>query len=65
MTELRVVYPPSGKKTFFWQPLAGLAGHNQVPFVDKLAVMDVGWLWLYILAYLTALFVSKALLKVA
>ena len=65
VTGLRVVYPPSGKKPVFWQPLAGLAGHPQVPFADKLAVMDLGWLWLYILAYLPALFISKALLKVA
>jgi pyruvate,water dikinase len=62
--ELRVVYPPAGKKQVFWQPLVGLAGHK-VPFAETLAVMDVGWLLLYILAYLPALFLSKAVLKVA
>lgn len=62
--ELRVVYPPAGQKPFFWKPLAGIAGHN-VPLAEKLSVMDVGWLLLYILAYLPALFLSKAALKVA
>ena len=62
--ELRVVYPPAGQKQVFWQPLAGLTGHN-VPFAGKLATMNVGWLLLYILAYLPALFLSKAILKVA
>jgi hypothetical protein len=60
-----VVFPPSTQKRAFWQPLVGLAGHEKIPFADKLAVIDVGWLWLYILAYLPALFLSKAALKVA
>jgi hypothetical protein len=49
----------------FWQPLAGLARHDQLPLAGALAVTDIGWLWLYILAYLPALFLSRAVLKVA
>jgi hypothetical protein len=63
--DVRVVYPPPGQKPVFWQPLAGLRAHDQLPFAKDLAAMDIGWLWLYILTYLPALLVSRAVLKVA
>jgi hypothetical protein len=63
--ELRVVYPPSRQKPVFWQPLAGLGGCDHLPFAKDLARVDVGWLWLYILTYLPALFLTRAVLKVA
>jgi pyruvate,water dikinase len=63
--EVRIVYPPPARKQVFWQPLAGLARHDQLPLAGALAVTDIGWLWLYILAYLPALFLSRAVLKVA
>jgi hypothetical protein len=63
--ELQVVYPPSRQKRVFWQPLAGLGARAHVPFAKDLATMDIGWLWLYALTYLPALFVSRAVLKVA
>ncbi|MGA2544329.1 MAG: PEP/pyruvate-binding domain-containing protein [Verrucomicrobiota bacterium] len=63
--ELRAVYPPPRQKPVFWQPLAGLGAHDQLPFAKDLAMMDIGWLWLYLLTYLPALFVSRAVLKVA
>jgi len=63
--ELRVVYPPSGRKPVFWQPLAALGAHGHIPFAKTLATMDIGWLWLYILTYLPVLFLTRALLKVA
>jgi phosphohistidine swiveling domain-containing protein len=63
--EVRIVYPPPAQKQVFWQPLAGLARHDQLPLAGALAVTDIGWLWLYILAYLPALFLSRAVLKVA
>jgi pyruvate,water dikinase len=63
--EVRVVYPPPAQKLVFWQPLAGLARHDQLPFARDLARLDLGWLWLYILAYMPALFLARAALKVA
>lgn len=63
--ELRVVYPASGQKPIFWEPLARLGAHDHIPFAKALSAMDVGWLWLYILTYLPVLFISRALLKVA
>jgi len=63
--ELRAVYPPPRQKPVFWQPLAGLSAHEQLPFAKDLARMDIGWLWLYLLTYLPALFASRAVLKVA
>ena len=63
--ELRVVYPPPGQKPAFWQPLAGIGAHDHMPFAKNLDKMDVGWLWLYVFAYLPVLFVSRAVLKVA
>jgi hypothetical protein len=63
--ELRVVYPPSGQKPVFWQPLANLGAWDRLPLASHLAAMDIGWLWVYILAYLPVFFVAKAVLKVA
>ena len=63
--ELRVVYPPSRQKPVFWQPLAGIGVHERLLFARNLAAMDVGWLWVYVLVYLPALFVTRAVLKVA
>ena len=63
--ELRVVYPPSGQKPIFWQPLAGLAAHSTITFLCALARLDIGWLWLYILTYLPVLFMTRSLLRVA
>jgi uncharacterized membrane protein (DUF106 family) len=55
--ELRVVCPKSKLEPVFWRPLASLGG--------RAASIDLGWLWLYILAYLPALVVVRAVLKVA
>jgi pyruvate,water dikinase len=63
--QLRVVVPRPKVKSVFWQPLAMLAGHDAIPFASRLAAMDVGWLWLYILVYVPVLFVARRGLKVA
>jgi rifampicin phosphotransferase len=63
--ELRIVYPRSNQKPVFWQPLASLAGHDQIPLATRLAAVDAGWLWLYILTYLPALVLARFMLKVA
>lgn len=55
--ELRVVYPKPKQDPVFWRPLAALGG--------RLATIDVGWLWLYILVYLPTLVLARAVLKVA
>jgi rifampicin phosphotransferase len=48
--ELRVVYPNASRKPVFWQPLAAV---------------NIGWLWLYVLTYLSALAMLRAVLRVA
>jgi hypothetical protein len=63
--ELRIVYPKSKHEAVFWRPLAPLAGHEQTAWAMRLASVDVGWLWLYILAYLPTLILARAILKVA
>lgn len=65
LQKLRVVFPPSTQKQAFWQPFRSLARHDHLPLVGKFAVIDVGWLWLYVFAYLPTLFLSKAALRIA
>jgi len=55
--ELRVVYPKAKYEPVFWRPLA--------PLSPRLATIDLGWLWLYVLTYLPALVLARAVLKVA
>ena len=63
--ELRVVYPKPRHKPAFWMPLASVAGRAPAPWVARLAAIDIGWLWLYILVYLPTLFLARRVLKVA
>jgi len=64
--ELRVVYPNSSQKPVFWQPFAALASYRgETAIVHSLAVVDIGWLWLYVLTYLPLVFILRAVLKVA
>lgn len=63
--EIQVVYPKPKHKPVFWQPLAVLAGRSQANWASSLAAIDIGWLWLYILVYVPALFLIRAILKVA
>jgi pyruvate,water dikinase len=63
--ELRVVYPKTRTEAVFWRPLAGLAaghGHSVLAWLGRI---DIGWLWLYVLAYLSALMLGRVILKVA
>jgi pyruvate,water dikinase len=55
--EVRAVYPRPTYEPVFWQPLA--------PLSTRLAAIDPGWLWLYILVYLVTLALAKVLMKVA
>jgi phosphohistidine swiveling domain-containing protein/uncharacterized membrane protein (DUF106 family) len=48
ISELNVTYPPRAPGTKFWAPLG----------------FNIGWLWVYLLAYTPAMFLSKWLLKV-
>jgi len=63
--ELKVNYLSTGQKPVFWQPLAGFGAGDRHPLLKHLAAMDIGWLWVYVLAYVPVLFVAKAALKVA
>ncbi len=59
---LRVSYSKSKQEEHFLRPFAAL-GHTSI--APRLAAMDMGWLWLYILVYLPALFAVRWTLKVA
>jgi len=63
--EVRVVYPKPKTKPVFWRPFAPLTGHDRVPSAARLALIEIGWLWLYILIYIPALFLTRVVLKVA
>ena len=63
--ELRVVYPKAKHEVTFWRPLAPVADRGRGAWAVRLAAIDVGWLWLYILVYLPTLVLARAVLKVA
>ena len=63
--ELRVVYPQPRLEPVFWRPLARLLGDQPGGLLTRLAAIDLGWLWLYILAYLPALLIIRWILRVA
>ncbi|HOW71460.1 MAG TPA: PEP/pyruvate-binding domain-containing protein [Phycisphaerae bacterium] len=72
--ELRVVYPRPKQAPCFWRPFAAfgslspdaaVAGEGSRPVVGRLAAVDVGWLWLYIIVYLPTLLTARAVMKVA
>jgi phosphohistidine swiveling domain-containing protein/uncharacterized membrane protein (DUF106 family) len=63
--ELRVVYPKSKHEATFWRPFAPLADHEQAAWTVRLAAVNVGWLWLYILVHLPTLALARVVLKVA
>ncbi len=60
-----MVYPKPRLEPVFWRPLARVVGDHQGPLAAWLAAIDVGWLWLYILAYLPTLLLVRGILKVA
>ena len=60
-----MVYPKSRLDPVFWRPLARVAGDSPVPLFERLATINVGWLWLYILVYLLTLMLVRTILKVA
>lgn len=63
--QLRLAYQTSPQRRAFWQPFAGLAGHSEAATVQWLASLDIGWLWLYLVAYLPALAILRPLMRVA
>lgn len=63
--ELRIAYAKSSAEPIFFRPLAKLASADSSPILSKLAAIDIGWLWLYILVYLPVLMILRALLRVA
>ncbi len=63
--ELRVIYPPPKEEPVFWRPLAFLEGAASIPFASRLAAIHVGWLTLYIVAYVLTLLVARPSLRVA
>jgi hypothetical protein len=54
--ELRIVYP-RGERAPFWRPLGFIGG--------KVGAWDIGWVWLYVVAYLPVLLALRWLLRVA
>ncbi|HVT90234.1 MAG TPA: PEP/pyruvate-binding domain-containing protein [Tepidisphaeraceae bacterium] len=55
--QVQVVYPKSKQEKIFFRPFAMLPG--------RLATLDIGWLWLYIIVYLPAVFLFRAFWKIA
>jgi len=54
---VQVVYPRLQHEPVFWRPLG--------PLGARLATVDLGWLWLYVLTYLATLVSAKAAMNVA
>ena len=54
---LKVEYAPPTRKQIFWSPFFFMGKH-------RLAYFDIGWLGVYLLAYLPVMFVSKRVLRV-
>jgi len=52
-----VVYPRPQQEPAFWRPLT--------PLGERLAGIDLGWLWLYVLTYLATLTLARTVMKVA
>lgn len=61
--QLRAVYSQSKQERFFFRPLSWMNGTNNA-LAGKLAAVDIGWVWLYILAYLPAILLFRWLLKI-
>ena len=58
--QVEIMYDRPNVEPVFFRPLGwlGVAG-------GKMAAWDMGWIWLYIVAYLPVLFVTRAVLRVA
>ena len=60
--QLSIHYPRPDQEPVFWKPLATL---SRFPWASRLAATSVGWLTLYVLAYLPVLLLLRWALKVA
>ena len=57
LRQVELVYPKPNVEPEFWRPLAFMGG--------RLGAWDIGWLWLYVLAYVPVLFFARWALRVA
>jgi hypothetical protein len=55
LRSLKIVYPPRETKPSFWTPLS----------IVGLPAWDLGWLGVYLISYLPAMFVFRRVLGVA
>jgi hypothetical protein len=62
---VEIKYPPRKTKPVFWRPLAVLERFPRLPFAPRLAAMQVGWLMVYVLAYLPTLLLLRWALRLA
>jgi hypothetical protein len=65
LVEVRVVCPRPKTEPIFWRPFARLGTENPTPFLAWLGTLNVGWLWIYIIAYMSTLMLMKRILRVA
>jgi pyruvate,water dikinase len=60
---LTVVYPRPASEASFLRPFSWINADSG--FGQRLERLDLGWVWLYVLVYLPALLLARAILKVA
>ena len=67
MHAVRVKFPPPKHSPVFWIPygvLAASTGSEQLPWPLSFLQHDLGWLGVYLLAYLPAMFLSRLLFRI-
>ncbi len=65
LKELKIVYPKPAEPRIFFRPFHGLRGHANPWITSHVAEMEVGWVWVYIFAYVPSLLLGRMLLRVA
>jgi hypothetical protein len=60
---IKAVYPKPTTEAAFFRPFSWINADSAMG--KRLASFDLGWVWLYVLVYLPALLIARAILKVA
>jgi pyruvate,water dikinase len=65
ITKVRVIPPMKPGYAAFWTPLRFVGGWKWLPMSSRLAEMDVGWVWVYVVAYVMVLVGGRKVLRLA